>query len=545
MKKITLLGVALATIVSVATVSCQKDKITITEFTATMENCNDENGKVMLDGNVLRWTDGDQIAVWGTDGKGIYTTTNTGTYVTTFTFTEGEDPGDPNYTAIYPASWAQRSAIMFLPPVQTSHDGRLETFPMMAKSSSSELVFKNLCGALRLRLQASGKSVTGIEVTLPGAEESLNLWGSFRIDYNSGNPTLSHYTNGSNQLLLSISTPQNISTQAKDFYIALPPATYGEGFTIRIYASDGSVCTKTITAGHSFTIVRNGIFTITLNNDNLQFEPNAGLLSGEFSVSPTQKVRFSQGKLLFTGFGTHAVATGGTAEGTWMFGDRWNGNYGDAYTTKWIGTFAWGTSGWNSGANGYLPYQCGQGWASQDYMPGGDADNNLTGSYAYADWGVYNAIFNGGNQPGLWRTLSADEWDYLLNQRTGHSVKWGVAEVEGKGAGLVILPDRFNLPEGLDFNEGLGLNGENSLNRYSDEQWAQMEAAGAVILTTNGDFGNYWTTTAADATSWGEQRAFVLRVSGRDVGILECKRRGEGVNNNDPYTTVRLVRDVQ
>ena len=67
MKKITLLGVALATIVSVATVSCQKDKITITEFTATMENCNDENGKVMLDGNVLRWTDGDQIAVWGTD----------------------------------------------------------------------------------------------------------------------------------------------------------------------------------------------------------------------------------------------------------------------------------------------------------------------------------------------------------------------------------------------------------------------------------------------------------------------------------------------
>ena len=541
MKKITLLGVALATIVSVATVSCQKDKITITEFTATMENCNDENGKVMLDGNVLRWTDGDQIAVWGTDGKGIYTTTNTGTYVTTFTFTEGEDPGDPNYTAVYPASWAQRQSIMFLPPVQTSQDGRLETFPMMAKSSASELVFKNLCGALRLRLQASGKSITGIELVA-----NQNIWGSYRIDYNSGNPTLSHYTNGSNQLFLSITTPQSISTQAKDFYIALPPATYGEGFTIRIYTSDGSVCTKTITAGHSFTIVRNGIFTITLNNDDLQFEPNAGLLSGEFSVSPTQKVRFSQGNLMYTGFGTHTVATGGTAEGTWMFGDGWNGNHGDAYSSKWIGLFAWGTSGWNSGANFYLPYQ--GVWddsESQDFMPGGDASNNLTGSYAYADWGVYNAIFNGGNQPGLWRTLSAEEWDYLLNQRTGHSVKWGVAEVDGwEPCGLVILPDRFNLPEGLTFNEGRGLEGELSVNSYSYEQWAQMEAAGAVLVLADRSWGqgHCWTTTAADVNDWGEQCSYALFISGGNVGITKCPRKGYG---GFPNTSVRLVRDVQ
>ena len=538
MKKITLLGVALATIVSVATVSCQKDKITITEFTATMENCNDENGKVMQDGNVLRWTDGDQIAVWGTDGMGIYTTHNTGTYVTTFTFTDGDDPGDPNYTAIYPANWAQRQAMMFMPPVQTSHDGRLETFPMMAKSSTSELVFKNLCGILRLRLQANGKSVTGIELADYRSGEwgyALNLWGSYRIDYNSGNPTLSHYTNGSNQLLLSIATPQSISTQAKDFYIALPPATYGEGFTIRIYASDGSVCTKTITVGHSFTIVRNGIFTITLNNDNLQFEPNAGLLSGEFSVSPTRKVRFSQGNLMYTGFGTHAVATGGTAEGTWMFGDGWNSNQGDAYSSRWIGQFSWGTSGWNSGANYYLPYQVGE---SQDFMPGGDASNNLTGPYANADWGVYNAIFNGGNQPGLWRTLSAEEWDYLLNQRPGHLVKWGVAEVDGWApSGLVILPDRFNLPEGLIFNEGLGLEGEISLNSYSSEQWAQMEAAGAVIILIRSEWreGRCWTTTASDVNN-----SYLLYISGGHVGIEECGREGA-------YTgvAVRLVRDVQ
>ena len=252
---------------------------------------------------------------------------------------------------------------------------------------------------------------------------------------------------------------------------------------------------------------------------------------------------------MYTGFGTHAVATGGIAEGTWMFGDGWNGNHGDAYSSKWIGLFAWGTSGWNSGANCYLPYQDRGYGESQDFMPGGNASNNLTGSYTNADWGVYNAIFNGGNQPGLWRTLSAEEWDYLLNQRPGHSVKWGVAEVDGwEHSGLVILPDRFNLPEGLSFNEGLGLEGELSVNSYSNSQWTQMEAAGAVLILADPswDRGRYWTTTAADVDDWGELCSYVLYISGGNVGTSECSREGfwfhgGGIDN----TSVRLVRDVQ
>ena len=260
MKKITVLGVALATVASVALVSCQKDGARITEFTATVEHCTDASGKVLMDGNVLRWTDGDQIAVWGSDGMGTYTTTNVGEYVTTFNFTEGDDPGDPTYTAIYPASLAQRQAVILLPPVQTSTDGSLQQFPMMARSSNSELVFKNLCGALRLRLQASGKSVVGIE--LAGGSSK---WGLYQLNYNNGEPTLSLVStsngNSSPEVMLSIVNPQDITT-AHDFYVSLPPATYGAGFTIKIYASDGSVCTKTITSGHSFRIERSGIFTV-------------------------------------------------------------------------------------------------------------------------------------------------------------------------------------------------------------------------------------------------------------------------------------------
>lgn len=529
MKKLTLHGVALATMTVFALVSCQKEKATMSEFTATVEHCTDDNGKVMLDGNVLRWTDGDQIAVWGSDGMGTYTTTNVGEYVTTFNFTEGDDPGDPTYTAIYPASLAQRQAVILLPPVQTSTDGSLQQFPMMARSSSSELVFKNLCGALRLRLQATGKSVVGIE--LASTNPGQRFWGMYQLSYNNGNPSISFTANGGNQVMLSITNPQDIST-AKDFYIALPPDTYGAGFTIKIYASDGSVCTKTITSGHSFRIERSGIFTITLSGDDLEFVPDAGTLNGEFSVSPTKKVRFSQGNLMYTGFGTHSVADGGRAEGTWRFGynqyytsNDFNSN--SDYSTQWIGSFSWGTSGWSSGANNYKPYQFGGYY--QDYYPGGNWENNLTGPFAYADWGVYNAILNGGNQPQQWRTLSAEEWDYLLNQRRGHAVKWGIAQVNGSN-GLVILPDKWNLPEGLEFNEGFGLS-STALNKYSPQQWKQMEEAGAVILSSNYNYGSFWTSSAYSIAA-SQYLSFSLTTT----GITQLERFGR--------CNVRLVKDA-
>lgn len=525
MKKITVLGVALATVASVALVSCQKDGARITEFTATVEHCTDASGKVLMDGNVLRWTDGDQIAVWGSDGMGTYTTTNVGEYVTTFNFTEGDDPGDPTYTAIYPASLAQRQTVILLPPVQTSTDGSLQQFPMMARSSNSELVFKNLCGVLRLRLQALGKSVVGIE--LDG--NAYYLWGLKQLNYNNGDPSITNVSlSGSPEVLLSVSNPQDITT-AKDFYIALPPNTYGAGFTIKIYTSDGSVCTKTITSGHSFRIERSGIFTITLSGDDLEFIPDAGTLNGEFSVSPTQKVRFSQGWLLYTGFGTHPVADGGVAEGTWAFGPHQYFSYynentytsGSSYSTNWIRFFSWGASGWNSGAAFFLPYQ--------NSGTGNDIPNDLIGPYAYADWGVYNAILNGGNQPQLWRTLSADEWDYLLNQRRGHNVKWGIAGVNGY-IGLIILPDNWSLPPGIEFNEGYPI-GSTLLNSYTLQQWKQMEDAGAVLFGTSR--ATYWTSSHSNTTTFW---AKCFSINTDRIGI------GEGYQGNT--SLVRLVRNV-
>jgi len=88
----------------------------------------------------------------------------------------------------------------------------------------------------------------------------------------------------------------------------------------------------------------------------------------------------------------------------------------------WLDLFKWGTSGWNSGAGAYQP------WSTvtnaNNYNPGGSMKNDLTGDYANADWGVYNAISNGGNQAGMWRTMTSDEWELIreMHPRLGERI---------------------------------------------------------------------------------------------------------------------------
>ena len=135
-------------------------------------------------------------------------------------------------------------------------------------------------------------------------------------------------------------------------------------------------------------------------------------------------------------------------------------------------------------------------------------NNNLTGSYANADWAVYNAISNGGNQPGVWRTLTGAEWFYLLNR--DNDSKRGAGSVNGVG-GMILLPDDWDLPEGCNFDAAFS-DAQNvwGPNNYTLAQWAKMEAAGAVFLPAAGyrgvqssnpymmyvgSRGYYWSTT--------------------------------------------------
>ena len=159
-----------------------------------------------------------------------------------------------------------------------------------------------------------------------------------------------------------------------------------------------------------------------------------GSIHALFSVGKGKRVIFSKGNLQFNPtLGTHTRADGTTAPGTWRFAEKQTEYFkGDSIVSAtydgWICHFAWGTSGWSgSGATYYQPYDgyiyiysndktYGPEGANTDsiaklYGPQGNYD--LIGDYAYADWGVYNPISNGGNKPGMWRTLSRDEFYYF------------------------------------------------------------------------------------------------------------------------------------
>lgn len=206
-----------------------------------------------------------------------------------------------------------------------------------------------------------------------------------------------------------------------------------------------------------------------------------GMLSGEFSVSATTKVHFSQGNLQYVG--------------TWQFAEHQWDIIGNAQADNNRDLFGWGT---------------------------GDAPNKVSttpSDYStFTDWGT-NAITNGGNIANMWRTLTTDEWVYLFETRTNAATLFGLGSVNGVN-GTIILPDNWVLPAGASFTasttQGLvfvyydGLysnsNGNNfSHNSYTKEQWSVMESAGAVFLPAAGDrssvgvhgfgsYGGYWSS---------------------------------------------------
>lgn len=248
-----------------------------------------------------------------------------------------------------------------------------------------------------------------------------------------------------------------------------------------------------------------------------------GAIGGLFSVSPTKQVWFSQGNLQYqASTGTWRFATnsydyvGGkykySSSTTYTYGGTvsgYNNNISPTYS-GWIDLFNWGTSGWNNGNLYYQPYDwqiavvngnyyqwnrlIGLGYGPTD---GINYDYDLTGAYAHADWGVHNAISNGGNQPGLWRTMTLEEWDYLFLERMASTVN-GIVDaryapinirIGSKNySGMLLFPDEYTHPEGLAFPNFIN-NNSNSVEQnttYTISDWATLQEAGCVFLPTAG-----------------------------------------------------------
>lgn len=252
-----------------------------------------------------------------------------------------------------------------------------------------------------------------------------------------------------------------------------------------------------------------------------------------FSVSSTTKVHFAPGNLQYT----KSTETWGFMAKQYDIVETTNQNVGDSYADQdVVSLFTWGANG----NNNVTPFN-----TNNSYWGG---TSNLTTGSGGSDWGaVANDANLGGHRD--WRTLTKDEWKYLIETRTNAAKKVGYATVNGK-TGIIILPDSFTDPMK---NNGSGAFVPKTTtgygqNVYDGTNWDDMETAGAVFLpaagyrnTTTaainvGVHGWFWSATPAP-DSGGKKFAYILYFS-------DYSMKPEFTNVRSLGASVRLVRNV-
>ena len=300
---------------------------------------------------------------------------------------------------------------------------------------------------------------------------------------------------------------------------------YKEGFGLHVYSPTDRHDDATVQI-----TVKDGRVEKTINVVR-ESKGTSQYVAKPFSVSSTRQVYFSHGNLQYQASSNKwrfakeqydfifEYATFGTVK------NADNTQTSPSYN-GWIDLFGWGT-----GNNPTL--------LSED----------LADYSQFTDWGSNPIQDNNGitSGPNVWRTMSKDEWEFLLETRNNAANLKGVGGIlrtepmkkEGFMEGIILLPDNWVCPNGLNFNPA-------RINGYTLSEWRQMEKAGAVFLPYTGERRaddqriwinagiEYWTSSTEGST--GE----VYRVYLAQTGQIYLK----SYSNQYIGYAVRLIRDA-
>ena len=263
----------LATLVS----GCGQEELYIEEsvnartFTASFDQ--NTTRTYVEEGNLLRWTKGDQISLF--DGNTLNcqykfdgeTGDNSGTFSIVNAPSGSGNDLSTNY-AVYPYASdiiiSEEGVItMTLPTEQNYAENSfgLGANTMVAVTGNTEdtfLKFKNVCGYLKLQLY--GDDVTIKSITLTGNNnEKLAGKATITPSYN-GDPTLSMADNAVKTIKLDCKGGVEIGANAEsatEFWIVIPPTTFKDGFEVTI--TDIYGCSFTKSTSKEIAITRNKI----------------------------------------------------------------------------------------------------------------------------------------------------------------------------------------------------------------------------------------------------------------------------------------------
>lgn len=301
-----------------------------------------------------------------------------------------------------------------------------------------------------------------------------------------------------------------------------PLTNTGDG-TVTYSSSGDNICTVNETTGEvtltgtlgtctiTATVVDGSIYTYALHTVSytLTVKEPFPVGDGMFSVSSNQKVYFAKGNLQATYYDeNYSDETPGTW--SWAFAtNQWEyigGKDEEGNGTETGNNFINGNGtlskngtvdlfGWSTAANYYGIHNSKTG-------------NDYSGDFV--DWG--NII---GPDSG-WRTLTKDEWTWLLgpngtNCRTSSKIgetenaRFAKAKLFDTTHGLIIFPDSYTHPDGVAVPTGINETDDTSwnANTYNADAWGKMEAAGCVFLPFAGRrsgtniryVGYYWSAT--------------------------------------------------
>ena len=307
----------------------------------------------------------------------------------------------------------------------------------------------------------------------------------------------------------------------------------GEGCLIKILNGKnvGEDCSCAVGDEFSCTTISTPIFTVGSYDLHKDY-----YLPGKFAVNADgDSIQFATGNLQYNKY-----------EAWWQFAENQYDILGGAnkYISdindadhQVIDLFGWGTSGYN----GKSPTMTST--TNTDYGDG--ATNDIAGT-PY-DWAVSAA--EDMSLDGNWRTLTVDEWHYIINTRPNAAQLKAKATIGGQ-TGLILLPDNWDIAaRPLNTTDN-----DYSANTFTQATWLVWEVQGAVFLPAAGyragttytkqsnetDFGAYWSSSNAvyteDNPNYG-QAAMVLFIDWSSVAGLSSGRRSRGYS-------VRLAREV-
>ena len=355
--------------------------------------------------------------------------------------------------------------------------------------------------------------------------------------------------NSSNQQV-KLFTLDTTTNKKKTVYVYVPaiPSGVNNKYTIEVVAHNGST-----NLSRSYTQASNTGGNLPRNTmANVEFlmrplvAPTGAVPDGRFTIdSAGHQVYFAAGNLQYN----RSTNTWRIAEHQWDALGNDNTNIGDNNYSGWIDLFGWATSDYhNSNDNGnqrYHPYDClvsaitGSSSSVNYYGYGPSIDkignsttySSVAGSFTYTyanldndnanyDWGVYHSnvtanvsanraiIQYGSDSVGsgaVWRTLTDEEWKYLLKTRDfngeeegGKGMHYSWSGVTCNGVkGILIYPDGYT--DQLTSPSNL-----HAVISSVPPRCVFLPQAGSRRIAVVSDYGSkgyYWTSTGVTTTA--------------------------------------------